>query len=112
MVQYKTILIRASLLLICCFTIACSAKEPAPAVVDAVIEPQIVSERAATIPPGVVRYCWEEPIVALEQNGPGLDADGHWYHPHYTAVREVRQGRWRPCRTPKSERSGDLVHER
>ena len=48
-------------------------------------------------PPGVVRYCWEEPMVEFEPNGPGVDVDGHWYHPFYLAVREVRSGRWRPC---------------
>ena len=32
----------------------------------------VTAEREARIPPGVVRYCWEEPIVALHQTGPGL----------------------------------------
>lgn len=54
------------------------------------------------IPKGVVRYCWEEPMVEFEPNGPGIDATGNWYNPHYLAVREVRMGKWRPC-SPGSE---------
>ncbi|MBL7663138.1 hypothetical protein JNK13_10350 [bacterium] len=51
----------------------------------------------APIPPGTTQYCWEEPIVETEENGPGLDQDGFYYKPRHTAVREVRQGKWRPC---------------
>jgi len=69
-------------------------------------------ERAARVPAGTVRYCWEEPMVEFEPNGPGLDEQGHWYHPAYLAVREVRQGRWRPCRPVPSEITGDLKNER
>jgi hypothetical protein len=58
---------------------------------------EVVFAKEAPVPEGVVRQCWEEPLVVTEQNGPGLDAEGQWYHPSYTAVREVRQGRWRPC---------------
>ncbi len=72
----------------------------------------VVVDRPAQIPPGVVRYCWEEPLVEFERNGPGLDADGHWYHPFYIAVREVRQGRWRPCRPVESEVRGETRNER
>lgn len=56
-----------------------------------------VGSQPAEVPPGVVRYCWEEPIVTFEQNGPGIDQEGHWYHPSYIAVRQVRSGKWRPC---------------
>lgn len=49
-------------------------------------------------PAGIVRYCWEEPMVGLQKNGPGLNPEGTWYNPSYIAVREVRLGRWRPCR--------------
>lgn len=56
---------------------------------------------------GVIRYCWEEPMVDFEENGPGLDSDGHWYVPSHVAVREVRAGRWRPCEEIKSESLGD-----
>ena len=72
----------------------------------------VVVEQAAPVPPGVVRYCWEEPMVELERNGPGLDAEGEWYHPYYVAVREVRQGRWRPCRPMRSEIKGEVRNER
>ena len=54
--------------------------------------------RPGRVPEGVVRYCWEEPIVDFESNGPGVDVEGKWYHPYYLAVREHRMGRWRPCR--------------
>lgn len=54
----------------------------------------------AVVPEGVVRYCWEEPMVRYEKQGPGLDTQGHWYHPAYVAVREVRMGKWRPCDAP------------
>lgn len=72
----------------------------------------VVVQKPARIPPGVVRYCWEEPMVVLEENGPGLDADGRWYRPSYVAVREVRQGRWRPCEPVKSEIKGETRNER
>ena len=72
----------------------------------------VVVDRPAQIPPGVVRYCWEEPIVEMERNGPGVDLEGHWYHPFYIAVREVRQGRWRPCRPMESELKGETRNER
>lgn len=66
----------------------------------------------AVIPPGVVRYCWEEPIVEFQENGPGLDSDKRWYNPSYTAVRMVKQGRWRPCKSVPSEVKGETKNER
>ena len=72
----------------------------------------LTTEVPARVPPGVVRYCWEEPIVQLEPNGPGLDAEGRWYHPSYLAVREVRQGKWRPCLAVPSEVKGETKNER
>ena len=69
-------------------------------------------ERPAAVPPGVQRYCWEEPIVAYEPEGPGLDIEGRWYSPSYVAVKEVRQGRWRPCRPMPSEVKGETKNER
>lgn len=76
-------------------------------------ETQYVSvEHPARVPVGVVRYCWEEPMVEFEPNGPGLDAEGKWYRPSYLAVREVRQGRWRPCRPVPSEVKGETKNER
>ena len=58
------------------------------------------------IPRGVVRYCWEEPMVEFEPNGPGVDATGKWYNPYYLAVREVRMGKWRPCRQGSENQAG------
>ena len=72
----------------------------------------LAMELPARIPPGVVRYCWEESMVQLEPNGPGLDEEERWYHPSYLAVREVRQGRWRPCRPVPSEVKGETKNER
>ncbi len=69
-------------------------------------------ERPAKVPPGVLRYCWEEPIVAYQQQGPGLDIEGRWYSPSYVAVKEVRQGRWRPCQPLASEVKGETKNER
>ncbi|MBP9839213.1 MAG: hypothetical protein KBC84_10955 [Proteobacteria bacterium] len=67
----------------------------------------------ARVPAGVVRYCWEEPMVEYQPNGPGVDEEGKWYHPSYLAVREVRQGRWRPCEKVPSEVEGEkLSNER
>lgn len=72
----------------------------------------VTIEHAARVPPGAVRYCWEEPMVEFEPNGPGLDVENKWYHPSYVAVREVRQGRWRPCRPVSSEVKGETTNER
>jgi hypothetical protein len=69
-------------------------------------------EHEARVPAGVVRYCWEEPIVQLEPNGPGLDEKEEWYHPSYLAVREARQGKWRPCRPVRDEVKGETRNER
>lgn len=78
-------------------------------------EPQTVYvayDSAQPIPPGVVRYCWEEPIVEFQENGPGLDADKKWYVPSSVAVRMVKQGRWRPCKPVASEVKGETKNER
>ena len=75
----------------------CSPASPAPAEVVSYVA------KKAPLPPGVTAFCWEEPIVTPEQNGPGLDADEHWYHPSHTAIRQVRGGKWRPCSPVKSE---------
>ncbi|MCB0344390.1 MAG: hypothetical protein KDD66_04710 [Bdellovibrionales bacterium] len=81
------------------FSIGCSSNElPEPReYVEAPPAKVSVGSKPAEVPPGVVRYCWEEPIVAFEQNGPGVDQEGNWYHPSYIAVRQVRSGKWRPC---------------
>jgi len=78
-------------------------------------EPQTVyvgHDGATPIPPGVARYCWEEPVVEFQENGPGLDADKQWYVPSSVAVRMVKQGRWRPCRPVLSEVKGETKNER
>lgn len=96
------------IILVCVLFSACSASN------DTMIKPEtryIVYDKPAVIPPGVVRYCWEEPMVQLEQNGPGLDSDERYYRPVYVAVREVKQGRWRPCRSVPSEVKGETKNE-
>jgi hypothetical protein len=61
----------------------------------------VVSSVDAPVPEGVVRQCWEQPKVSYEKMGPGLDSEGNWYHPAYTAVREVKMGRCVPCEPEK-----------
>ena len=63
-------------------------------------------------PEGVVRYCWEEPIVDQEKVDAGLDTEGHWYRPGHIAIREVRMGRWRPCKEITSRTYGKYGNER
>lgn len=63
-------------------------------------------ESAFTPPPGVVRYCWEEPIVDYERVNPGLHSEGKWYNPAHLAVKEVRMGRWKPCKEIRSKTYG------
>ena len=87
---------------------ACSNRE-------GMITPQthnVVIERSAKVPPGIDKYCWEEPIVEFEPIGPGLDVEGKWYYPSYLAVREVRQAKWRPCRPVPDEVKGETKNER
>ncbi|HQH26211.1 MAG TPA: hypothetical protein PLP17_02355 [Oligoflexia bacterium] len=72
----------------------------------------VVFDRPAPIPPGAVRFCWEEPMVQYEPNGPGLDVEGRWYAPSYIAVRKVKDGRWRPCQPVLSEIKGETKNER
>jgi hypothetical protein len=59
-------------------------------------QPVVVVEQPSP-PEGAKQMCWEEPKVAIEKQGPGVDEQGHWYHPSYDAVREVKMGRWVPC---------------
>ncbi|MCC6934044.1 MAG: hypothetical protein IT292_12470 [Deltaproteobacteria bacterium] len=65
-----------------------------------------------TPPEGVVRYCWEEPIVDEEKVDAGLDSEGKWYNPGHVAIREVRMGKWRPCREITSRTYGRYGNER
>lgn len=83
-----------------CLLASCTTKKVEPPLEDnGYIEARVPYE-----PEGIVRYCWEEPIAVYQEQGPGLDPDGTWYHPSYTAVRKARQGRWRPCQEIVSER--------
>ncbi len=69
-------------------------------------------DKQAVIPPGVVRYCWEEPVVEYQDNGPGLNGDRTYYQPSYVAIRMSKQGKWRPCRSVPSEVRGETKNER
>lgn len=51
----------------------------------------------ASVPVATEQYCWEEPVVEYQQDGPGLDSAGEWYYPAYNAVRRVKGGTWVPC---------------
>lgn len=66
----------------------------------------------AKAPSGVVRYCWEEPIVDYQSQGPGLRDEGRWYYPSAVVVRQVRAGRWRPCEIQPQESKGEISNER
>ncbi len=79
-----------------CAVIGCSPSAVSTSEPEVVDKTQYVVA-AAPVPPGVVRYCWEEPMVTKEPNGPGLNSEGTWYSPSYKAVRMVRGGKWRPC---------------
>ena len=60
-----------------------------------------VQAAKADVPPGVVEYVWEEPMVDVVDVPPGLDPEGHYYRPAHQAVVEVRQGRWRHYRSSR-----------
>ena len=75
-------------------SVGCLKRTPPP-----VAEPEVVvMGREAAPPVGVVRYCWDEPKAIIERKNPGLDEQGHWYHPDHKEVHEVKMGRWIPCR--------------
>lgn len=82
-----------------------STEQPAPPPTR-VITKYVVNSHEAPNPAGVERYCWEEPQAQRAQMGPGLDEEGRWYHPSYGALRQVRGGRWHPCRVKSSSTSG------
>lgn len=83
-----------------CLLPSCAAKKAEQPIENT----QYIEARVPNEPEGIIRYCWEEPIAVYQEQDPGLDQDGHWYHPSYTAVRKARQGRWRPCQEIVSER--------
>jgi len=102
-------IMRLSALLLFCLVLGCGkshfSSDPEPQTV------YVAYDSAQPIPPGVVRYCWEEPVVEFQENGPGLDADRRWYVPSSVAVRMVKQGRWRPCSQVASEVKGETRNE-
>ena len=53
--------------------------------------------KPAPKPEGVMRYCWVEPVATTVRHAPGVNYEGTWYNPAYTAVRQVKLGKWRPC---------------
>lgn len=67
------------------------------------VEMGAVEYRNPPAPEGVIRYCWEEPMVDYQRVEPGLDNEGRWYRPAHIAVREVKMGRWRPCKSVDSD---------
>lgn len=82
--------------------------EPEPVVIaqtPTINSPEIRVEKRPSLqlPEGVVRYCWEEPIVKIERQNPGITQTGHWYKPAHVSVREIRSGKWRPCKVTSSQ---------
>ena len=59
--------------------------------------------RPPATPPGVVRYCWEEPLVDYEIVNPGITEDGVYWEPYHSEIHKVRSGRWRPCERVTNE---------
>lgn len=98
----------------CSATTELAPAQSEPLAIDA-INTEMREETLAVgnrVPAGVVRYCWEEPMVEFEPNGPGVDAGGKWYNPYYLAVREVRMGKWRPCKPVSENRTSDHEQSR
>ena len=90
-----------------CTAMGCSSNGGGAAEIDSqVVDNNQYVVAPATPPPGVVQYCWEEPMVAHEPNGPGLNSEGTWYSPAYKAVRMVRGGKWRPCNEAEGASDG------
>lgn len=72
----------------------CSSKKSNPAEVRTVYR-EVQVETPAEPVPGVVEYVWEEPMIDVIDNPPGLDPEGHYYRRGHQSIVEVRQGRWR-----------------
>jgi hypothetical protein len=86
------VIARLLLIAIVCLLIGCVNRPGAKRAPSTL--PPIVVEQVAE---GTEDYCWDEPKVKEEKNGPGVDQEGHWYHAPHVAVREVKMGRWKPC---------------
>ena len=79
-----------------CTTIGCSSSGGAATEIDSqVVDNNQYVVAPATPPPGVVQYCWEEPMVDVVEVPAGLDPQGVYYRPQHQQVVEIRQGRWR-----------------
>jgi len=87
---------KRSLLLPAVMLLAACAREPQPIIETSLMEPIVGAPAPA--PEGTVRYCWEEPKVVRQKEGPGVNTEGTWYKPSHYAVREAKMARWVPCR--------------
>ncbi|MCB0358083.1 MAG: hypothetical protein KDD44_00550 [Bdellovibrionales bacterium] len=86
-----------------CLVTGCATSSPRPEPVEVLTpapeQPIVkITRRENRIPEGAVLYCWEEPMVEYQRRYAGVSQDGDWYQPSYISVREVRSGKWRPCR--------------
>lgn len=93
---------------LCCFLTGCSSTQVSG---QEYVDYYYVGHQAQP-PAGVVRYCWEEPLVEYESQGPGVREEGRWYYPSAVVVRQVRSGRWRPCEVRPDESKGETKNER
>lgn len=66
-------------------------------------EEVMVREDHTRVPPGVVEYIWEEPMVEVIDVPPGVDPSGTYYMPAHQAVVEIKQGRWTYFKEDKSK---------
>ncbi|MDZ4787223.1 MAG: hypothetical protein SGJ02_14210 [bacterium] len=94
------VLTRAKLIIIIGSAIALTGCSLASPIVETrtVYREVPVESTKADVPPGVVEYVWEEPMIDVVDVPPGLDPEGHYYRPAHQAVTEIRQGRWRHYR--------------
>ena len=83
----------STLLLVSCF----SSKAPKKVVVvKEVVRPNFIYQKEV-VPEGAEKYCWQEPLIQYDKEGPGVDPEGNWYSHEHAAAREVKSGYWRPC---------------
>ena len=76
---------------------SCSSKEHLPVYEDRENIDFVYVGHNPPVPDGVQRYCWEEPVVEVQQQGPGVNSAGTSYYPSSVVARQVKKGRWRPC---------------
>jgi len=96
-------LIKTSLIFAMVVLSACSTPEPVKPEPIRITKTKVIAE-PAPVPAseGVVQYCWEEPIAVIEKVRPGVDFRGEYYRPSHQAVRKVRAGKWRPCKSART----------